>query len=303
MLIVIKHKEFQPRVQLDTDCPRGFARLALLSIAMVATLCAAGNALAKPVSLPGARVIWQRAGHVYVVLGDSTVVEPADTLLLDAGKKEIAKAAVVDLAEGGLIVGLVHSGSLDRERRLDRLRVRMERRALPSPAVLRFGVPSATRAAVTFGCDAWMLRSPSSASYRVESTGRLSYRMIQDRDRGTTDAADAVAVSWPDTILVSLFDDAAEQEIALERGDVDVALFGPGELSSRLRNDPRWRHRLFADGGALADSAADSTAARSTRHIPFPVLTPPDLVPYVRALGPSEILRMLDCGGRRRGTP
>jgi hypothetical protein len=45
----------------------------------------------------------------------------------------------------------------------------------------------------------------------------------------------------PDTLLVRLFADAADEEIALERGELDVAVFWPGELTSRMRSDARWR--------------------------------------------------------------
>jgi hypothetical protein len=281
----------------------------VVTLHCIAIVVAPSNASAKPMPLRDARVLWHRAGLLYVVLGDSTMVEPADTLLFDVRGKDVAKASVIDLAEGGLIVARLHSGSLERERRLDRLRVRLERRALPSLSALRVGVPSVRRAAVQFGCGAWALRSPAGATYGIEATGRLSFRMTRDRSGGSStdsvDAAGLVRASWPDTLLVNLFDDAAEEEIALERGDLDVALFGPGEISSRLRNDARWQNRLFADGGALLDSSADTTAtgALSVRRTPFPVLTPPDLLPYVRALGPSEFLRMLDCDERRGVTP
>lgn len=48
----------------------------------------------------------------------------------------------------------------------------------------------------------------------------------------------------PDSILVTLFDEAIDEEIALERAEIDVAVFWPGELSSRLRGDPKWRTDL-----------------------------------------------------------
>ncbi|HEU4724548.1 MAG TPA: hypothetical protein VFU59_04525, partial [Candidatus Eisenbacteria bacterium] len=231
-------------------------------------------------------------------------------LLVDSGRKTVAAVAIVERIEGGLIVGRVQSGSLERERRLERLRVRLVRRALPAPASLRVGMPSAARAALRFGCGAWTLRSPAVASYRIEPAGRLAFRMTREGSRDSLAAAASAAdgraaAIWPDTLHVSLFDDAADEEIALERGDLDVALFGPGELSARLRNDPRWQNRLFADGGALADASADSsgTPATMAAPAPFPVLTPPDLMPYVRALGPSYLLGMLDCAPARRGAP
>lgn len=299
-------KDFGARVNMDTRRPRASMRLdfALAAASSLAAAVFCSSAAAAPVSLPEAKVIWQRAGHVYVVLGDPAEIALRDTLLIESGKKRIAAAAVVGLAEGGLAVGRIVTGTLERERRLERLRVRLERESLPSPSTIRLGVPSNRRAAERFGCGPWTLRSPAAVFYNIEPTGRLSFRMIRERSRDAAIAPGAApAAAWPDSIVVSLFDDAAEEEIALERGDLDVALFGPGELSERLRNDPRWQGRLFADrsGPASADSAATGTAgASSARGVPFPVLAPANLVPYVRALGPSEFLGMLDCGGARR---
>src|SRR5205814_1296313 len=65
------------------------------------------------------------------------------------------------------------------------------------------------------------------------SLAENEYRFV--RDPG------AAATPWPDTIMVGLFGETSDEEIALERGELDVAVFWPGEASARLRADPRWR--------------------------------------------------------------
>jgi len=45
----------------------------------------------------------------------------------------------------------------------------------------------------------------------------------------------------PDTLVVRTFEDATDEEIALERGELDAAVFWPGELSAHMRSDARFR--------------------------------------------------------------
>src|SRR4029077_8015933 len=63
----------------------------------------------------------------------------------------------------------------------------------------------------------------------------------------------------PDTLLVRLYGESADEEIALERGELDVAVFWPGELSTRMREDPRW-------GGALLGLRAHGVIAVAALH-------------------------------------
>lgn len=322
MVIVRVRNDFRACGKMDTECPSAVTHrlrrcrgLYLRSILVVALAVGAALAALPPTALAApprpkpldARVIWHRADHVYVVLGDSATVAPGDTLLIHAGKKQVAAAPIVSIAEGGLAVARIVSGTLARERKLDRLRIMAARVPLPSLSVLRVGFPSARRAALVFNCGPWTLRPPLAMPYRVESMGRLGYRLTRDSttylSETSASAVDATApaASWPDTIVASLFDDAADEEIALERGDLDVALFGPGELSARLREAPRWQNHLFADRNALAEASVDSSAvpaeaAHPSDRADCPVLTVPELAPYVRALGPSAFLGMLDCG-------
>jgi hypothetical protein len=104
---------------------------------------------------------------------------------------------------------------------------------------LRVGLPAASRGNLLFLCDA----PPSaprigSAAYAVDSldaSGRRWLRIPQD----TPDSAGALA---PDTLVVRAFDDPTDEEIAFERGELDAAVFWPGELSARMRSDARFRN-------------------------------------------------------------
>jgi hypothetical protein len=58
--------------------------------------------------------------------------------------------------------------------------------------------------------------------------------------RSTRDSTLVLGAPWPHRLEARRFDDVADEEIALERGEIDVAVFWPGELSARLRSDPRW---------------------------------------------------------------
>ena len=81
---------------------------------------------------------------------------------------------------------------------------------------------------------------------------------------------DGPAALWPDTLIVRTFGDAADQEIAFERGELDVAVFWPGERSARLRAAAEGRagplglrsRGLIAAIDAAAVSGNDSSAAR-----------------------------------------
>ncbi|HEX4942088.1 MAG TPA: hypothetical protein VFW51_06115, partial [Actinomycetota bacterium] len=102
-------------------------------------------------------------------------------------------------------------------------------------------------------------------TYRVELIDARVYRMT--RDPGPA--------AWPDTVLIHLFVDSADEEIALERGDVDIAIFWPGELSTRMREHARWRGspsgvldgRILAFVGGLdvSDAVPDTASARAFR--------------------------------------
>src|SRR5262249_17395102 len=85
-------------------------------------------------------------------------------------------------------------------------------------------------------------------------------------------AADSAGALAPDTLLVRSFDESTDEEIAFERGDLDAAVFWPGELSARMRHDARFRSAemsvrprgllacIAAPGDTLAPPEADLSA-------------------------------------------
>ena len=105
-------------------------------------------------------------------------------------------------------------------------------------ATLRVGLPSPRRGNLLFTCDA-PLSPPriGSAAYAADSLDGSGRRWLRV-PAAATDSAGALA---PDTLEVRAFEDATDEEIAVERGELDVAVFWPGELSARMRADARYR--------------------------------------------------------------
>jgi hypothetical protein len=98
--------------------------------------------------------------------------------------------------------------------------------------LLRVGVPASSRGNPLFACAGALLHPPRPDD-AVESLGVRITRFVRP--------ATAVPSAWPDTVVVRRFLDASDQEIALERGEIDVAVFWPGELSTHMREQPRWQ--------------------------------------------------------------
>jgi len=195
------------------------------------------DALAQPTPL-NAKAIWAHESRVVLAATDSLAVEEGYVLSFLSRKKTVATAVVSAVYEDGLAVATLASGSLKRVKKLQDLRIMAERppvRPLPS---LRVGYPSSNRPNLIFTCEPMTIRAPLRAgAYRMEPSGGRSYRLVRD-------SAIPAQSPWPDTLLIRLFDEAADEEIALERGDLDVAVFWPGELSSHMRENPQWRDYL-----------------------------------------------------------
>jgi hypothetical protein len=113
--------------------------------------------------------------------------------------------------------------------------------AITRTATLRVGLPATRRGNLLFTCDApanlHLAPHVGSASYASDSLDPTGRRWIR-LPRPASDSAGALA---PDTLVVRAFGDATDEEIALERGELDVAVFGPGELSARMRSNERFR--------------------------------------------------------------
>ena len=163
---------------------------------------------------------------------DSLAVEIGARLTIRDGERAIATAEVTRVVDREIAIARLTSGSL-LDVALARVTVEVEP-ALAPVATLRVGVPAQGRASLLFACTAPGARSPASDTlYRREAIGPNQFRLV----RSTFDRTS----SWPETLLVRTFRDPADQEIALERGDLDIGVFWPGEVSTHLREHPEWR--------------------------------------------------------------
>src|SRR5262245_61784256 len=204
---------------------RLYARRALMCC--ILALVVAPAARAAPFD---ARVIWSNGDRAYLVARDSVWVT-ASIRFFDK-KKEIASGVVVAIEDSTLVVTKVTSGSLARVKHLDKVRVEVEPAASPARIVLRVGYPSTARTQPFFKCR---LMTFDSRDYRIDTVIARSYRLVRVLDSAV-----------PETLLVRLFDDAADEEIALERGELDAAVFWPGEPSSHIRQIMNWNERWSA---------------------------------------------------------
>jgi len=248
--------------------PRSAAMLAWLVLASCAHVRAADSG---PASVAGfaplaARVASVRDSLLYVSASDSGAISAGMTLVLERGRKTVATARVTRLVDARLAEARLTSGSLAGERRLERLRVLGEPAHPVRPPLLRVGLPGPHRASLLFACDAPLLRPRlGPATYARDSLAPDAGRWLRLASVAGLGAIDPAEASAPDTLIVRFYAEATDQEIALERGEIDVGVFWPGELSARMRSDARWRDPELGlrSRGVLAviDSSSDSIPA------------------------------------------
>jgi len=206
--------------------------LAIALLAVPLATFAAGTVAAAPRF--SAAVAFAHDSLVYVSATDSGTLAPGMRLGIERRGKRLANVTVIRLVEPRLAAAHVDSGLVTIERGYDELGVIELAQPPVSVAMLKVGIPGRGRGGLLFNCASAGVESRlGPGTYSVTSLGRDSYRMVR---------ADLVSIA-PDTVLARLFSDAADEEIALERGDIDVAVFWPGELSARMRADARWRDR------------------------------------------------------------
>ena len=205
----------------------------VLTIAFLSGVGGPSSLLASPTPW-NATVLWARADRAYLVLADSASVEPGTALTFEEGGATIARGEVVVAYEGQLVSVRVTSGSLDSARSFSSVRVLAEPPSLGPMHLLRVGYPSPTRPNLLFDCAQIVPRAGD--LYRVDPLSDRSFRFVLSHPEAFRQHF------WPpDTILVRLFDVAADEEIALERGELDVAVFWPGEPSPHIRAQTSWK--------------------------------------------------------------
>jgi hypothetical protein len=208
------------------------SRASLLASVLLALATARVAAEPRPLA---AEVIWARGAHFVLASTDSLPIDPGDRLTVFSRGTPVASGEVTQLIAGEIAVARLTSGSLNRVKKLRSLRVTVERARLNPPPALRIALPARNRSNALFACGGGTLRSPGSrGTYQADSLTERSWRFTRKANADSSDP-------WPDTLVVSLFEEIADEEIALERGETDVAVFWPGELSEHVREDLRWR--------------------------------------------------------------
>jgi len=234
---------------------------------LLAIICLFGGAeIARAESrLPRAQVVWAREGLIYIATKDSAALEPGTILTFKDRGRKVAAGEVTAVYNGELIAAVLTSGSLKKVKNLDRVAITAEPPVFHAPPVLRLGYPAPGRKNLLFDCSNQSLEaSILQGAYRADTTGGMLYRLVRD----STNMAGA---AWPDTLLVRLFDEVSDEEIALERGDLDAAVFWPGEASAHIRDVMRWqgrpsglwRHAILTASGWHPGVAIDSAKIRT----------------------------------------
>lgn len=198
---------------------------------LVAAIAALGAQQARGDSflLVHANVVWVQGNRVYIASRDSVTFPPATQLSFRYRDNIVAIGEVTAVYQSELIAAVVTSGSLGKVKQFNKVEITARPPEFRPPTLIRVGYPAPGRKNLLFDCtrlepDTTVLQG----AYRPELFGRGLYRFVRDPSY-------AVARAQPDTLVVRMFDEAADEEIALERGDIDVAVFWPGEASTHIR--------------------------------------------------------------------
>ncbi len=260
----------------------------------MATLAGPGEAKVRPLD---AGIVWARPERVYIAAEDSVAVAPGDVVTVSRGRKIVASGEIVQVLARDLAVARIVSGSLAHEKHLDRLSLVTEPHALSAMRLLRIGYPGRVRGSLLFACAHSTVRPPQrGAAYRPDSLGADAYRLVRAPGDSST--------LWPDTIRVRLFDDATDEGIAFELGELDLAVFWPGKSSSPLRTAPPWGTMAYGARGVLAGIAMEDVRS-GRRADPRSALWPgvPALSALNRELFRGDLAPWSDAAGATPPVP
>lgn len=217
------------------------------------------------------RVLWARADHVYVALADGAAAAEGDSVQFEERGKRLGGGRVAEVVRGEVAVVSVPPGALDRLKKIERVRVTFARAKRSRPPSLRVALPAGGRDNLAVPCPPGvpvLPVLPADLRGYVLNESERSVRPLRLRP----DPHATPPEGWPDTLIISFFESATDEEIALERGDVDIAVFWPGERSRRMREDARWndapvgprsRGVVAITGADLVPAGLDSTTARA----------------------------------------
>ncbi len=200
-------------------------------LAALAVLLVAQEVRAESFVLANAKLIWTQGSRAYIASADSLPLQPG-SLLEFRYRREIVATGEVEAVYEDQLVAAVVSGSFKKAKHLEQVQIT----ALPfrPPSTIRIGYPAPGRACLLFNCaqltpDTTFL----GGAYKPESLAVSLFRFVRT-------SQPPVAAAWPDTLWIRLFGEATDEEIALERGDIDVAVFWPGEASTHIRDVMSW---------------------------------------------------------------
>ncbi|NOT35419.1 MAG: hypothetical protein HOP12_14840, partial [Candidatus Eisenbacteria bacterium] len=235
-----------------------------------------------------ARVIWTRLDRA-VVAADSGVWVPGYTLAFTERGRALASGVLEQVIDDRLAIVRLTAGSLARVKKLERVRVIATEPEFEHVTLLRVGVPSGPRSNLAFSRSYPTLNARfAPPAYRAETLAVDVHRLVRATRR-------EMSRFLPDTLLLRQFAEAGDQEIALERGEVDVAVFWPGEPSARIRTHPSWGVAGLGirARGMIAATTAVPPALDSTLDAMNARMFGGDLLPW-------RELRGATAAGRRR---
>jgi len=185
-----------------------------------------------------ATLVWIEGDRAYLAARDSGAWAIGERVAVLRGADTAAVGEITGVLDGHLAAMRVMRGAIDASRPLAEWHVVMAPAVLAAPRLLRIGLPSHARGNLLLACAQVSLDTAfASHGYRTERLSAHAFRAV--RDSLARDGA-----PWPDTLLLRLHPDATDQAIALERGEIDVAVYWPGECPPRLRRHATWGDAL-----------------------------------------------------------
>jgi len=250
----------------DTERVARTRWLLLAWLSSLAWLGSPGTLRADPAPVQ-AKVVFLSEPRVYVAIPDSLALAPGDRVTFRLKSEVMASGSVSRVVDGELAVVTLDSGSLASVKKLDRLVVLGEKTQVAALPLLRVGYPAAARNNLLFACSRVAFVPPlPMGAYRTDVRDERSSLMLRS-------AAVPEAASWPESLLVRFFDDSSDEEIAIERGELDVAVFWPGELSRHMREQSRWSELLYGTWPrGFVGAFALGSSAGSPEVVPDPAV-------------------------------
>jgi hypothetical protein len=210
--------------------PSWTGALRIVPLAIAALLSCASPAAAARQDPAAPRLVWRGGDAWYVAMRDSGALVPGTIVRVLEHGKEQASGEVTRVLDGRLASVRWTNGVIRERAKPERLEVRLEPPVVRPLPRLRVGVPASERPGPV-QCEATIRATGLPCTY-------FAVMPITGDGIPLVRSGAPCPAPWPDTLVLRSFIDRADEEIALERGEIDVAVFWPGEPSSRLRERP-----------------------------------------------------------------